>query len=119
MFWTHSTISFIIPFASYFGVRKHNRIIFFEIFTHTLNANNNEEVTLFEDAGLLEEADHITEYRNSGYDVVYIKSGGAGDGTSIDSPKACTDLRAAIKAVESNENKKVVLAVVGGIGCGT
>ena len=81
--------------------------------------SENEEVILFEDTGLLEEADHITEYRNSGYDVIYIKNGGTGDGTSIDSPKACTDLRAAIKAVESNENKKVVLAVVGGIGCGT
>ena len=81
--------------------------------------SENEEVILFEDAGLLEEADHITEYRNSGYDVIYIKNGGTGDGTSIDSPKACTDLRAAIKAVENNENKKVVLAVVGGIGCGT
>ncbi len=81
--------------------------------------SENEEVTLFEDIGLTEEADHITEYRNSGYDVVYIKSGGTDDGTSIDRPKACTDLRAAIKAVEDNENKKVVLAVVGGIGCGT
>ena len=35
--------------------------------------SENEEVILFEDAGLLEEADHITEYRNSGYDVIYIK----------------------------------------------
>ncbi|MBR6647721.1 MAG: hypothetical protein IKL09_09440, partial [Clostridia bacterium] len=34
--------------------------------------SEDEEVILFEEVSLSEEADHITEYRNSGYDVVYI-----------------------------------------------
>ncbi len=69
---------------------------------------------------IIEESDHIKEYRSLGYDIVYIKADGNGDGTKINAPMACTDLRAAIKALdEKTTNKKIVFAVIGGIGCGT
>ena len=80
-----------------------------------------EEAELSEEAEaeLLAEADYLEAYRTQGYKVLFVKKGGTGDGSSIDSPKNYTALRDVYKnlgtAENGGNNQKLVIAVIGRI----
>ncbi|MBR3707171.1 MAG: hypothetical protein IKM19_09380, partial [Firmicutes bacterium] len=80
-----------------------------------------EEEAVLADEGeaelFAEEASYLQAYRDAGYTVLFVKKGGTGDGSTIDSPKGYTALRDVYKnlGLEANggNNQKLVIAVIG------
>jgi len=69
------------------------------------------------------EANHIADYREDGYNVIYVKNSATGDGSSVDSPLPSGTLPDLVKnyikpEYDKNNNKKILIATVGKLACG-